>query len=299
MVRAFFLLLLVCMPVSAAVRSTTDVVYARPDGKLLKLDIHHPPGKNNANQQTSPAVVLIHGGGWEAGNRQSMNKIARYFAERRYVVFNISYRLVTKHANKWPAQLDDAQTAVRWIRHHAETYRVDPKRIAAIGVSAGGHLAAMLGNVDTRTHNTPALKSYSSRVNAVVSLAGPSDLTHDFRAIKYTGGRTVQDVVNKLLGEPHGKDSGLARSASPIFNIDLKTPPHMLVHGVKDKVVPVDQARRFHAALQKTGIDCQYIEMKDAGHAIKNPVTVWMTLARVHRFLDAQLLAPEDVPQVR
>ena len=289
MFRISLFMLFACAFAHAGVQHTPDIEFSRPGGKPLKLDVFQPVKKQAEVRSTRPALICIHGGGWEKGTRKSFTKIARYFAERGYVAFSVSYRLVNKTQNKWPAQLDDVQAAVRWVRHHAKKYHIDPDRVAVLGGSAGGHLASLLGSRETRHHGMPMLKPYSSRANAVVTLAGPSDLTKDFRGIKYVGRRTVQDVVDQLLGSPYGKNGVMARKASPLFNINQHTVPHLLIHGSADRVVPVDQARRYYDALRKAGVHCRYIEVPGAGHAIKNPLTVWITMVRVRRFLDAQL----------
>lgn len=284
---------------AAGVIVTPDVEFVRAGGKPLKMDVYQPAAGQGNRKALRPAVLCIHGGGWEAGNRRQMGKIARYFAGHGYVAFCPSYRLVTDSRNKWPAQLDDVQAAVRWVRHSAGKYGVDGGRVAAVGVSAGGHLAALLGNLETRNHADPRLRAYSSRVDVVVSVAGPADLTRDFRHLKYTGGRSVQDVVDKLLGKNQAKK---ARAASPVFRINPETVPHMLVHGAEDRVVPVQQSRDYRNALLKAGVTCRYIELPKVGHGIRNPVVIWVTMARVRRFVDAQMELLEKqarVPELR
>ncbi|BDS05850.1 hypothetical protein NT6N_08900 [Oceaniferula spumae] len=293
-----FLLLVVLFPgmLSADIKVTRGITYGTAKGHKLLLDIYLP--EPNAAQSKRPAIVGIHGGGWERGSKTDFAPIATRMAEKGYVVFAINYRLARGGKNLWPAQLDDAQLAVRWVRYHAQKYKVDPNRIAAVGASAGGHIAAMLGNLETREHQVEALRGYSSRANAVVSLAGPADLTKDFRKVPYYGRRTVQDIVDQLLGVPFaagGKvdvNANAARAASPIYQINEKTVPHLLIHGAKDQVVAVSQARQYFAALKKAKVPSDYLELSTAGHGTKNPISLWRIFQRMERFLEKQLKQP-------
>ena len=135
-----------------------------PDEPLL-LDVYRPP----ARPAPRPAMVLVHGGGMWTGSRADMADPARHLARAGYVAFAVDYRLVDAAAarHRWPAQLDDVQLAVRWVRANAGRYGVDPERVGAYGWSAGGQLAALLGTRDTatspwRTPTTPAASPASS-----------------------------------------------------------------------------------------------------------------------------------------
>src|SRR5262245_32064406 len=153
--------------------STLGVAYGEVEGKQLLLDVYVPP----AREAPRPAVVVLHGGGLLEGGRLDVFAPAQALAEVGYVVFAPDYRLFRPEtgANKWPAQLDDAQRAVRWIRANAAAYGVDPERVGAYGHSSGGHLSALLGLRETRENVDPALASASSRVTCVVELAGSAD----------------------------------------------------------------------------------------------------------------------------
>src|SRR5579863_4442287 len=123
-----------------------DIVYGKGGEKELKLDLARP-------EQSSgllPAVVYIHGGGWQAGNRSAYGHEIEEAAKRGYVAVTVGYRLTDpdkqgKARNPWPDQIEDVKCAVRWVRANAEKYHIDPNRIGASGGSAGGHLSLMLG----------------------------------------------------------------------------------------------------------------------------------------------------------
>src|SRR6202161_2343375 len=154
-----------------------EVAYGTAGGPLL-LDIYQPEEPASG---LLPAVVLIHGGSWTSLDKSTMRTMGRFLARSGFVAFAVDYRLLHGSENRWPAQLDDVQRAVRWIRANAAKYRVDPDHIGAFGHSAGAQLAALLGLEDPRDNSDPALASYSSRVQAVVDVSGPTDFTqhHD------------------------------------------------------------------------------------------------------------------------
>jgi acetyl esterase/lipase len=162
-------------PTPVPVQQTRDVVYGEVDGTPLLLNVVQPAER----EAVGPAVVLFHGGGLVFGSRSDVLEPAAKLARAGYVTFNVEYRLFNEinGANPWPAQLDDAQRAVRWVRANAATYGVDPERVASYGHSSGGTLAAALGVRETRDDADPKLAGISSRVTCVVDLSGDTDLT--------------------------------------------------------------------------------------------------------------------------
>jgi len=138
----------------------------------LKLDLASPKGLDHA----VPAIVVIHGGGWMAGKRQDMTSFAKEAAAHGYVAATISYRFAPKH--RFPAQIEDSKCAVRYLRAHAKELNIDPKRIGAMGVSAGAHLAMMLGAMDSADamEGDGGNPEQPSKVQAVVSFVGPVNL---------------------------------------------------------------------------------------------------------------------------
>ena len=251
-----------------------DMVYGETaDGQKLLMDIFQPPVRvgladKGSQPKLRPAVIFIHGGGWAHGSKKDFRSVAVLMSGLGYVTVPIAYRLTTNPANTWPAQLDDVQLAVRWLRENAATYSIDPTRIGAMGASAGGHLVTCLATRETRDPATAKYASQSSRVNCVVNINGPSDLTEDF-APKVKQGAAVNDLLTKLFGGPRSETGKgeLARDASPLFNIDAKTPPFLIVHGDQDEVVPVDQSRRLQEALVKAGVSSNLLILEGEGHS--------------------------------
>jgi acetyl esterase/lipase len=232
------------------------VSYGAVAGESLLLDVYRSLPYANPR----PAVVLVHGGGMWTGSRAHMEHPARQLAEAGYVAFSIDYRLVdaTTGRHRWPAQLDDVQRAVRWVRSHAADYGIDPERVGAYGWSAGGQLAALLGTRDTRDATAP-MASYSSRVDCVVDLAGDVDLA------AYSHPPELHEVI-ALLGGAVQEVPERYRDASPLTWIDRRSAPFLVIHGDQDDVVPIEQSLRLVAALHAAGVEVEYVELAGAGH---------------------------------
>jgi acetyl esterase/lipase len=237
----------------------TDVAYGEADGQTLLLDVYRPP----ARETPRPAVILIHGGGWTVGVERWVNvEPAEQLARAGYVAFNIAYRLMdgTPGRNLWPAQLDDVQRAVRWVRANAATYGVDPDRIGSYGGSSGGQMAALLGVRDTRDNSDADLASFSSRVTCVVDLSGDMDLASPYP------NPSDNELVVTLLGGTPAEVPEAYRDASPLAWVDQYTVPFLIVHGRSDMVNPVDLSRRMTTALHDAAVEVIYAEFPGVDH---------------------------------
>ena len=235
-----------------------DLEYGRAGAVSLKLDASVPAGAG-----PFPIAILIHGGGWSGGDKGGSTRpgdsadITPWFGpltQANFTWFSINYRLAP--ANRWPAALDDVQTAIRWVKAHAAEFKGDPKRIVLFGHSAGGHLAclaALVANDDTR-------------VQAVVGCAPVTDLEADSRT---RGG--LSSSLQNLFGLPKDiNDASLKvlRELSPINHITAASPPFLLLQGEVDKTVPPPQTLAFEAKLQATGIPVELITIKGAPHSL-------------------------------
>ena len=252
--------------------SERDVSFGTADGQTLLLDVCRP---EESVSKPRPAVILVHGGGWGAGDKKDFFDAAKGLARHGYVAFSVNYRLAANGRNLWPAQLDDVQRAVRWVRAHADKYGVDPKRVGALGHSAGGHLVACLATRETRDNSDRELASYSSRVTCAVDASGPVDL------VTVDTPQTAGIIAN-LLGATPAERPDLARDASPIRFVDDKTAPVLIVHGRIDNLVAVRHAEQFDAALRKAGVESKLLIFDGEGHGITNRSHafrfIWMTL---------------------
>ena len=266
------------------IEQEVDVVYGEADGQALLLDISHPPARDTPR----PAVLLFHGGAWMVGTagRESMVQPATALAEDGYVAFNVEYRLTGDPAGEhlWPAQLDDAQRAVRWVRANADRYGVDPERVGAYGHSAGGHLAALLGVRETRDNSDPELADYFSRVSCVVTIAGHLDLS-----IPYPGEFDRQSLV-ALLGGTLDEVPEAYLDASPITWVDEESAPFLIMHGGADPMNPVAHARHMTDALHEVGVEVISVEIPTADHF---SIAEWAMAGPWARTFFAVMLQPE------
>jgi len=242
-------------PPAPAVAKPETITYSKtPDGEL-KMDIY----KANPSADHHAAILLIHGGGWAGGDRALMAEIASYIAAHGFLAASIDYRLSPK--NVWPAQLDDCQTAVRYLRSHAKELGIGDK-IGAAGISAGGHLAFCLGTMDT-LHDGD-FKGMSSRVQAVASISGIHDLN-----VPLTAAGERFKTVPHLLAEPEGKPNKDARSkASPLTYADLKTAPTIFLHGKSDPLVPAEQTQIAAKKLDSLKVSNKALYVEQMGHDV-------------------------------
>jgi acetyl esterase/lipase len=229
------------------------------------LDLFLPKDDGKSSR---PAVIVIHGGAWRGGDKKDMRILVEPLAQRGYVVAAINYRLAPKWS--YPAQLDDCQRAVRWLRKNAKEFRVDPKRFGAAGASAGGHLALLLGTREVRDDSDPDLKGISSKVQCVLSICGPTDLT-DKRYAQAARDSDLGKILIEFIGKPYDEEPNLWKEASPIYHVSPDDAPTFIIHGDQDSIVPFEQSVRFAEALRKVGVEVQLVAIKGMDHGPTTP----------------------------
>jgi acetyl esterase/lipase len=245
-------------PLPGDVAAYRDLVYRRDGRRTERLDVYvpakvPPPGG-------WPAVLAIHGGGWRGGNKRGYGQMAAALADHGYVVAAADYTLSAPDAPSWPANLEDLRAAVRWLRRNAGAYSVDPNRIAVMGASAGGHLAALLAtSPDDASRGAEA--PTSARVQAVIDFYGPTDLV----ALAETSRRAGPSLTLFLGGLPRDMPDRYA-AASPAGHVTRDAPPMLIIHGEEDLLVPIDQSRRLAAVLERAGVPHQLIVVPGARH---------------------------------
>ena len=237
-----------------------NIVYATVNGTELHLDIFEPPDRGS---QTRPAILLLHGGGWTSFDKSTMRKLGEFFARSGFVAVAADYRLfnVKDPVNRWPAQLDDVQRAVRWVRANAGKYGVNPERMGAFGHSAGAQLASLLGMEETRDNSDPALAKYSSRVQAVVDASGPTDFTTD----RDPDGDAF---LTSFLGGDFATHPELWREASPVSHVSKGDAVFLILHGTKDQNVPISQAQELLDKLKAAKVKASLVKFDD-GHVFE------------------------------
>jgi acetyl esterase/lipase len=234
-----------------------DIVYTAGDAKepALALDLALPSGKG-----PFPLVICIHGGAWRSGTRSSYHALLQTLSRNGFVAATIDYRLAP--AAKFPSQVHDVKAAVRFLRANAVRFNIDPDRIGVLGDSSGGHLALMLGLTSTRDNleGQRGNAEHTSTVQAIVNYYGPTDFT-----VSEAWQEAQLNEAIKFLGT-NDMRSEIAKTASPTTYIDRNDPPILSVHGDRDPIVPVSQARHLHQRLESAGVTQHLKVVKSAGH---------------------------------
>jgi acetyl esterase/lipase len=247
---------------AGAGRTDANVTYCSPGGVDLKMDIFYPRTQDKA---PAPVALYLHGGGWTTGDKSWVNSVLKQeeLTGRGYLVAAINYRLAPQY--KWPAQIEDAKCAVRFLRANASKYNLDPNRIGAWGESAGGHLAALLGTTgpDAGFEGDGGYADQSSRVQAVVTMCGPADFT------SATFNATSRQFAARILGILPERATETLRLASPVTHISADDAPFLIVQGEKDPLVPPGQARELYDKLQAAGVPATLVMVKNGGHVFQ------------------------------
>lgn len=236
-----------------------NVTYARYGDRTLEMDIYRPKGIWGQ----MPAVVCIHGGGWANGNRISHEKVAQALAARGYVAATISYRLSGEAP--FPAAIYDCKAAVRFLRANAKEYGIDIDNIGAIGLSAGGHLTALLATsagvkeLEGAGGNT----GFSSAIQAAIPMGAQTDLLSE-RTRRISAVEDRGNIWRQFLSGSQQDNPTTYRLASPLHHLDKTDPPCSFLAGETDD--PSTHADMFRRQMEKLGIPSQLTVIKDAPH---------------------------------
>jgi acetyl esterase/lipase len=255
------------------------LVFGKGGGQELKLDLARPKDGDGP----FPVVLCLHGGGWVGGDRGQLTQTLEALARRGYVAASPDYRLAPK--DHFPAPLEDCKAAVRWLRANVKKYNGDPQRIGALGFSAGGHLACLLGvtGKDDGLEGKGGNEDESSRVQAVVSFFGPTDLESDD-----WGPVAVKTNLVPLLGGTKAEKPELYHKASPLAYPCKDAPPFLFLHGDADKVVSPEQSKRLAKKLEAGGGWASVVLVEGEGHGWRGEALL-KSLNTTMTFLDAQL----------
>ncbi len=244
-------------PTGDSVKREDGIVYRTVDGQQLTINACTPEHSSGP----VPAVLIIHGGGFWRGSNTSANmgRVCDALAEAGMAGFSVEYRLAPAHP--FPAAVDDLQAAVEWLREPAqvERFSIDPARIGALGGSAGANLAMELGMLGTGDLTS------GSRVAALVSLSGPTDLTVAGLALGDIGEGRI-NIVRGYLGCTGIANCPPARDASPLYQVDPSDPPLFIAHSV-DEPIPVAQAEVMIKAMRDAGITVESRLLPGRAHA--------------------------------
>jgi acetyl esterase len=252
----FRLAILSCLLVSmrmtgVAAQIHTDIEYSRAEGMSLVLDACIPDGKG-----PFPAAIVVHGGGWVRGDRRiDVAPLFKPLSDAGIAWFSISYRLATDVFH-FGVAVNDVENAVRFVKDNAAEYNIDPARIALIGESAGGHLAAMAA-----LNGAPGVS-----VKAVVAIYTPTDLVS-----LVADSELIPSVIrNGLRGTPfEGLVTARLAELSPIRKVRRDMPPFLLIHGTADPLVPFAQSTAMCRTMESAGAWCKVFPVRGGGHGIR------------------------------
>lgn len=267
-----------------------------PEGVVVHRDLQYVPGGHDRHRLdlylpgegvNLPLIINIHGGGFRMGDK-GMGVPLEYVASG-YAVASINYRL-SQHA-VFPAQIEDCKAAVRWLRANASRYRLDPDRFAAMGSSAGGHLAAMLGVTgDVREFDIGENLDRSSAVQAVVDYFGPTDFLQ-MDAHRLPDGMLhdpADSPESQLVGGAIQEHPERTARANPVRYVSPEDPPFLICHGDSDPLVPPHQSELLAAALRAAGVPVTFYTVVGGGHGnFKDPRVAELTRDFLSRHLQA------------
>ncbi len=254
-----------------------DIEYTVYQDESIQLDIYLPP-----TEGPYPLIIWFHGGAWMMGDRTEIEPGALAQVERGYALASVSYSLTDKAI--WPSQAHQTKTAIRWLRAHADEYNFDPDKFIAWGMSAGGHLACIIGTsegVESLEGASLGNGEYSSRVQAVVSWYTPSDFMKMLEI-----DNSADSPGARLIGCPIQDCPEKAIAASPVTYVSAEAPPFYLMHGTKDMLVPHSQSIILYEALQEAGVDATFISLPGYAH-MDYRFNTGDRIAGIQEFLDS------------
>lgn len=284
------------------VRMERDLAYVPNGDEAQRLDLYLP---EKPAERPLPLIVHIHGGGWMGGSKFPCPVTS--MAARGYVVASVEYRFSQKAI--FPAQIQDCQAAIRWLRANREKYQIDPERVGVVGGSAGGHLSALVGVTGGKKAFPPigGHEEQSDRVQAVCDIFGPANFASVMQqAAEDKNVRNVfkfnspSDPYSRLIGANLDADPAKTAAVSPVHYVSKDSPPTLILHGTHDALVPYAQSVEFAAALKAQGVETWLQTIPGAGHGgagFAKPSIVLLTQNFFDKHLQGANVKVELVPE--
>lgn len=250
------------------VKMLGDISYVPNGDDSQKLDLYLP---EKPAEQPLPLIVHIHGGGWMAGNKYPCPVVG--MVAKGYAVASVEYRFSQKA--KFPAQIQDCQAAIRWLRANSQQHNIDPMRVGAVGGSAGGHLSALVGTSGGKKAFAPigGNEEQSDRVQAVCDIFGPANFStvmqqadDDKNVRNIFTFNSPKDPYSHLIGVSLEGNKEKTDAVSPVHYVSKDTPPILILHGTHDALVPLAQSEEFAAALKDKGVEVWLQKLPGSGH---------------------------------
>jgi acetyl esterase/lipase len=255
---------LAASPDTAPGHPSTTLTYATVDGRALALDVYRPAAAGRV-----PAIVVVHGGGWSAGDKGEAPLASAALAARGFAVFDVQYRLAPPPT--WRAAVGDVKCAIGWVKRHARPSEVgvdvDPDRVTLLGRSAGGHLALLAAYAPDDAALPPSCDAGDTRVASVISFYGLTDLTW---AWEHPTNPSIFDTrarVGSYVGATPTAEPERFRKLSPVERASRAAPPTLLIHGGRDQIVRVEHAALLDDKLAALGVRHETLLVPYAQHA--------------------------------
>jgi acetyl esterase/lipase len=243
-----------------------DLAYAQVNGQAMTLDLYLPPKLQTSDGETNrPLIIWVHGGAWRAGNKSDVP--IQPMLSDGFAIASVEYRL--SPVAKFPAAIHDIKAAIRFLRAHALTYRLDSRRFVVGGSSAGGHLAALVGvsgKVAELEGNIGEHPQTSSEVQAIVSFYGAANLQTILSQSTPYGRNMRIPALQLFLGGQPEEAAPLARLASPVAHVDAGDPPLWLVHGDQDPQMPIEQSIELESRYRQLRLPVKFEKVVGGKH---------------------------------
>jgi acetyl esterase/lipase len=280
--------------VPPGVLAIRDIQFTTTSNGPLNLDLYR---REAISQEPLPVVLYVFGGGWLAGDRNQFQMLDLLpLIDRGFALVTSDYRHSTDAI--FPAQIHDVKAALRWIRSHAADQGLDPDRVAILGPSAGGHLAALAGtsggvaSLEGELRDwTPLERALSTSVQAVVDFFGPTDFSV-YREQHLANGLGNSDrlwFLDLLVGGPVAEKPDLVQMLNPIRYVNPGDPPFLIIHGDRDGVVPIQQSEMLAEALLEAGVDVTLLEIEGGDHGMSEQYKSDWLFEEIITFLDRSL----------
>jgi len=261
-------------PAQANVKVESDVVFGKGGDMDLKLDIYRPPAGVTPKRM---ATIHFHGGGFTAGNKESLSERVKPYAALGYVAIAAQYRLAGQAG--YPALVHDAKAAIRWVRANSTKLGIDPDRIAVVGYSAGGYHALFAAGTGDR----PEFEGNGG--NAGVSSKVAACLAY----------YPATNVPAGML--PAGSDAAAQKAANSTTYIATGYPPVAIFHGMKDTTIPVENSKRLVQQFQDAQVPVEFHAFEGVPHVFdSNPEFAVITAQLADFFIDRHVLNPRTYP---
>jgi len=239
-----------------------NIEYSREGGRPIRLDVY----RRKDRPTNCPTILQIHGGAWILGSKNEQGiPLMLELAARGWVCVSANYRLSPRAT--FPDPLVDLKRAIAWIREHGPEYGANPDFLVVTGGSAGGHLASLVALTANCPEYQPGFEHVDTSVRACVPFYGVYDFTD--RHGHYRNPGLIRLLERRVMKKRLTDDRDAFDRASPMSCVTENAPPFFVVHGDRDTLVPVDEARRFVEALTKAGVRVVYAEVPGAQHAFE------------------------------